>query len=502
MDLLVDKYKISKKIGTGAFSEVFLATLIDTSQNVAVKKVSLVQREIEESKMLLKLNLEIELMQKLKHPNIITYIEVIKSKTDWYIILEYCNAGTLGDVITYNENMQNMIFDHLGNEFNREANTYYYMNQLKDALDYIKNMGCTHRDIKPDNILLIDSMENITMSNLVKKNFYFTEKIILKLADFGLAKNCEMEDEILENTICGSPLYMGPEIILDREYNSKADLWSYGAIMYQLLFGIHPFQSSNLAQLKNNLKNKHINFFINNNFSPECYSLLMSLLDKNPKKRIDWNMFFSHKWFCKWKEQIIELLLISENKTNKLIMTIPKSKPILIPKNLNNSNMSNSSLLFNNSTNASELTQYNSPLGFSNLSRMKFNMNFTQLTKNLTFSNQPTDYSPPDLLNHLGLKSNSVPVKNINLNGSYSTNAKYHADKTNNNISKSRYSKNYKQDMDNSNAMLSSRNSQMELSGSFLNDTTVLPSPNNSNNSNSNNSNTLTPKNNNNRNKK
>ena len=464
MDLSIDKYKINKKIGTGGFSEVFLGTHIKSSQIVAIKKVSLIQKECEETKVLSKLNLEIELMQKMKHPNIVAYVEVIRSKTNWYIVMEYCNAGTLNDVIVYNEKIQTMTLDCEENDFNREANTYYYMNQLKDALDYVRKLGYIHRDIKPMNILLTESIENISASNVMRKNFYYTEKIILKLADFGLAKSYE-EDEILKNTICGSPLYMSPEIILDKEYNSKADLWSYGTIMYQLLFGFHPFDSKNLTQLKNNLKNKDINFFVNNNFSSECYNLLISLLNKNPNKRIDWDIFFTHKWFIKWNEQINKELVVLEKKKNKSIIIIPKSEPISVTKN-SYINTGNSSLTFNNSG------QYNSPLGLSNLSRMKLDMNFSHLTKNLTFSNQPTNYSPPEQLNRSAHRSISAPIKNLlNLNSSYSRN-QYEQPM---NTSRSRFFKNYNQDMENSRSLMTTyQKNQIEMSGSFSDDAIVL----------------------------
>ncbi len=82
-----------------------MATDLTNGKKVAVKRVSLLQKKLQEAYTLNKLNLEIELMQKLNHPNIVKYHDVIKKETEWYIVMEYCNAGTLDDVIRFNEEM-------------------------------------------------------------------------------------------------------------------------------------------------------------------------------------------------------------------------------------------------------------------------------------------------------------------------------------------------------------------------------------------------------------
>jgi len=201
MNIIDDKYIIENiKLGTGGFAEVFLGTDLRTNRKLAIKKVSLNQKNLREEQTLKKLQFEIEIMQKLKHPNVVEYYDVVKTNTDWYIMMEYCNAGTLDNVIKYNEQMNKS----KSIVFNREANTYYYMNQLKDALKYIRQTGHVHRDIKPMNILLTrimstgisnnSSLDNLgsiftadeqLMANIDKTNFDHSQNIILKLADFG-----------------------------------------------------------------------------------------------------------------------------------------------------------------------------------------------------------------------------------------------------------------------------------------------------------------------------
>lgn len=290
------KYKIEgTKIGSGSFSEVYLGKNLSNGELVAIKVVSLHQKKIGKKKNNpQKVENEIFLMRQMSHPNIVKYYDVIKTITDWYIVMEYCNYGTLDDVINFNE-----IEDVHAPNFNREANTHYFMNQLKDALYYLQKKGCIHRDIKPMNVLLSKYFDNSSLLSNSPKRWHRDENIIVKLADFGLSKyhqGIEMMD-----TICGSPFYMGPEILVTNTYNNRSDLWSYGVVMYQLLFGSFPIDADSIQNLRDNLVNKEIDFHLYKNYTPECYDLLKDLLVKDYQKRISWEDFFHHPWFRYWK---------------------------------------------------------------------------------------------------------------------------------------------------------------------------------------------------------
>ena len=307
MELLNEKYQISStKLGSGGFSEVFLGKNLETNQDVAIKKVPLVQENMSIDEIQRKLNIEVEVMQKFDHPNIVKYYDVIKTSNFWYIVMEYCNSGTLENVIEYNKKKYHSVF------FNREANTHYYLNQLKEALNHIRNMGYIHRDIKPMNILLTkfpeESDESIFKSDeqpqiISKKselNLDLNQKIIVKLADFGLAKYSVHPDSMLMNTRCGSPLYMAPEIFQSDGYDSKADLWSFGIVMYQMLFGENPSYAQSLPQLVKKITTHKIKIDTSKNYTSYCYDLLERLLEKKSDERISWSHFFGHDWFSYW----------------------------------------------------------------------------------------------------------------------------------------------------------------------------------------------------------
>ena len=345
MEIIDGKYRVeTRQLGKGGFSEVYLGTDLITGLKVAIKKINLTQKTAPERSLLAKLQTEIEIMQRLDHPNIVKYYDVVKSPHFWYIIMEYCDRGTLQDVIDYHNDP--LTASDLS--FNREANTWYYMDQLRNALNYLQSMGYTHRDIKPMNVLLVRASASILRdsgilgdSNILGSNsktlsdsstplfdleqsddlqfrpdelvppaedtvvgYNWTERLVVKLADFGLTKSHRDQEHAMNRTICGSPLYMAPELIMQESYDSKIDLWAFGIIMYQLLHGSHPFHAISQPQLIRNIKARNIDFHLHKNFTNRCFDLLTKLLINDPLKRISWRDLFNHDWFNYWLTHI------------------------------------------------------------------------------------------------------------------------------------------------------------------------------------------------------
>lgn len=107
------------------------------------------------------------------------------------------------------------------------------MFQIAQALKYLYQNSIVHRDLKLQNILLSEKSFNAT----------------IKLADFGLARQYESKEDLFETT-CGTPIYMAPEIQKGETYDEKADLWSVGVILFELIAGFPPFNGRNKAELK------------------------------------------------------------------------------------------------------------------------------------------------------------------------------------------------------------------------------------------------------------
>lgn len=101
---------------------------------------------------------------------------------------------------------------------------------LAKALEALNRKAIVHRDLKPQNILLCNPIHPLTP---------LPNQLIVKLADFGFARS--LPEGIMAGTLCGSPMYMAPEVIMSHQYGAKADLWSIGTIIYQCLTGKAPF---------------------------------------------------------------------------------------------------------------------------------------------------------------------------------------------------------------------------------------------------------------------
>lgn len=237
-------------IGYGSYSTVYKGVNTITKQIVAIKRINKQPH-----------NDEINILKRIEHPNIIKLIDVINDDKYTYIILEYCSESDLS------------VF--LDNKPLREKYAQKYMRQISSALKYLHNCGILHRDLKPQNIL----MTNIDT---------------IKLTDFGFAK--KNDNNNIYKTICGSPIYMAPEIIKHSTYDNKTDLWSVGVILYEMLFGYPPFKASTQYELINRIETEPIYIPNNINVSNECKDLLMKLLQKEPDNRINWTDFFFHPW--------------------------------------------------------------------------------------------------------------------------------------------------------------------------------------------------------------
>lgn len=262
MKAINDKYQLIKHIGSGGFGKVYLANDLINNRQVAIKVVKLTQSTTSKTKMVHRLTLEVETMSALYHHNIVQFYDLIKKPNCWYIVMEYCNGGTLKEVIE-----SNLI---------GETIAHFYLSQLREALFHIEKKRYLHRDIKPSNLLLLKS----------------SSSIVLKLADFGLAQ--PMDAAHLADTLGGSPLYMAPELLFNHQTNDKSDLWSVGVLLYQLLTGKHPYPASTYDQL---LKLKDLHFDYSSSWSTNCYHLVTHLLTKDPSNRLHWIDFFNHPWF-------------------------------------------------------------------------------------------------------------------------------------------------------------------------------------------------------------
>lgn len=259
---MVGDYLVGRQIGSGSFSVVWHARHRVHGTEVAMKEIAMgrLNKKLQESLMS-----EIFILKRINHPHIIRLHDIIEVPGKLHLILEYCKGGDLSMYIQRHGCVP-------------EETAKHFMKQLAAGLQVLRDNNLIHRDLKPQNLLLSTDDDNAA----------------LKIADFGFARS--LQPRGLAETLCGSPLYMAPEIMQLQKYDAKADLWSVGAILFQLVTGKTPFTGSNQIQLLQNIvKATELHFPPDAKIlSADCKDLCQKLLRRNPVERLTFEEFFNH----------------------------------------------------------------------------------------------------------------------------------------------------------------------------------------------------------------
>lgn len=301
------EYAMENEIGRGSFATVYKGHRTDDkSQHIAIKAVS--RSKLKNKKLLENLEIEIAILKKIKHPHIVGLMDCERTATDFYLAMEYCALGDLTFLIRRRrELMENhpllrTVFEKYPppsehhNGLHR-AFVISYLQQLASALKFLRSKNLVHRDIKPQNLLLATPLvgysDSKTFHELGFVGIYNLP--ILKIADFGFARF--LPNTSLAETLCGSPLYMAPEILNYQKYNAKADLWSVGTVVYEMACGKPPFKASNHLELFKKIKkaNNVITFPTQCEVEPALRDLICSLLTFDPANRIGFAEFFDNQ---------------------------------------------------------------------------------------------------------------------------------------------------------------------------------------------------------------
>ncbi|XP_062095465.1 serine/threonine-protein kinase ATG1c [Humulus lupulus] len=288
---VVGDYLVGRQIGSGSFSVVWHARHRVHGTEVAIKEIatSRLNKKLQESLMS-----EIFILKKINHPNIIQLHDIIEAPGKIHLVLEYCKGGDLSMYIQRHGRVP-------------ETTAKHFMQQLAAGLQILRDNNLIHRDLKPQNLLLSTHDDNA----------------VLKIADFGFARS--LQPRGLAETLCGSPLYMAPEIMQLQKYDAKADLWSVGAILFQFVTGRTPFTGNNQIQLLQNIvKSTELNFppDSNNFLSSECKDLCQKLLRRNPVERLTFEEFFNHPLLS---QKLLDDSFRSKESTTRIMTGFPLS---------------------------------------------------------------------------------------------------------------------------------------------------------------------------------
>jgi len=241
-----------------------------TGKKYAVKCIS--KKLIDKKEMNL-LEREIDIMQKLQHPNIIQLVEVIDTPDTLFLVLEFASGGELFDAIvnkgSYSENEAARI-----------------IRQILEAIAYVHNHGIAHRDLKPENLLLSNEPGQADF---------------IKIADFGLSKDFGAEQMA---TSCGTPDYVAPEVLSGEVYDSAVDIWSIGVITYVLLCGFPPFYGETQKDLFENILKGNYDFPDPewSGVSEDAKNFIRKMLVVNSEKRYNAEQCLKDKWLQEFSQ--------------------------------------------------------------------------------------------------------------------------------------------------------------------------------------------------------
>lgn len=293
---IYDKYFIQDEVvGQGAFAVVKKAVERTTGKTYAVKIIN--RRKVMGN--FDGVTRELEVLQKLNHPRIVRLKGFFEDSENYYMLMDFVSGGDLMDFVA----AHGAIGEDAGREITR---------QILEAVKYIHSMGISHRDLKPDNILIEQD-----------------DPVLVKLTDFGLAK--VQGNGTFMKTFCGTLAYVAPEVIDGRytdnsdsrkkrnlnpkndennndddieelrehnEYSSLVDMWSMGCLVYVILTGHLPFSGSTPQQLYKQIGrgSYHEGPLKDCRISEEARDFIDCLLQVDPSNRLTAERALRHKW--------------------------------------------------------------------------------------------------------------------------------------------------------------------------------------------------------------
>ncbi|XP_026058544.1 death-associated protein kinase 2 isoform X2 [Carassius auratus] len=284
-----DFYDIGEELGSGQFAIVKRCKEKSTGVEYAAKFIK--KRQSRASRRGVRreeIEREVDILQELQHPNIITLHDVYENRTDMVLILELVSGGELFDFLAQKESLS-------------EEEATEFIKQILSGVQYLHSKKIAHFDLKPENIMLLDN--NI-------------QRPRIKLIDFGLAHR--IKDGVEFKNIFGTPEFVAPEIVNYEQLGLEADMWSIGVITYILLSGASPFLGDSKQETLANIS--AVNFEFDEEFfgstSELAKSFIKQLLVKDTRKRLKIQDALNHPWI-KDKSATVEVQTKVESQQMK-----------------------------------------------------------------------------------------------------------------------------------------------------------------------------------------
>ena len=261
-EVKITDFDIIKELGSGSFGNVYLVKHKVTNAEYAIKAIDKRNKTNQEEKPYFRR--EVEVMYKVHHPNVVKLFGHFEDNNYCYFIMEYISKGN--------------VYNLLPTDKKKRLSTKvcsFIIRDIISAVYFLHNMKppIIHRDIKPENVLLV-----------------------AKLTDFGWS-NYMQEDE-KRTTVCGTPIYLAPEIMEEKPHDEAVDLWCIGVLLFELVTANPPFLGNDLDTLKENVLKLKINW--PKDINVDAKNLIMKILKLDPKQRLPLEDMMKHPFITKF----------------------------------------------------------------------------------------------------------------------------------------------------------------------------------------------------------
>lgn len=245
-------FRIQQRIGGGGAGEVYLGYDSRTQQKVAIKilKEDVTTRD---PHLVERFKHEADILKQLDHPHIVKIIAAGEENQQHYLVMEYLEGGTLNQLIARENPMPITRVLEIGLD-------------IADALTRAHRLNIIHRDLKPSNVIFSDGVPHLT--------------------DFGIARLGGESDITQTGLVMGSYHYLSPEACDGKPVDERADIWSFGVLLYEMLTGRPPFEGNAPGVIVNNIMNTPPPPITRPDVPPALADFIYRMLDKNPERRI------------------------------------------------------------------------------------------------------------------------------------------------------------------------------------------------------------------------
>ena len=277
----ISDFEFIKELGNGTFGRVFLVYHKKTNVKYAIKAIDKKNKSNIEEKPYFRR--EVEIMYRLYHPNIVKLYGHFEDNNYCYFIMEYISDGNIYSLIPKNgkKKQSNRIITSI-------------LKDVISAVYYLHNMDppIIHRDIKPENVLMNGDKAVLT--------------------DFGWSNYLNDSEE--RKTVCGTPIYLAPEMVSKKGHDGSVDIWCIGVLLFELVTGKVPFQGNNIDTLKKNIRNMNIAW--PSDISYEAKDLISKILKYNPKDRLTAKEILNHMYIKKYFPNAVNDLIVHDKNLN------------------------------------------------------------------------------------------------------------------------------------------------------------------------------------------